>query len=84
MALRFRSLFGALASWVAVLLPVAALAQGSTTPARRPNILVILTDDQRWDALFGDGEEDPDKPDDRDVRSRLPPLRLPNHSTEWR
>ena len=51
MALQVRSLFGALASCVAVLVPVAALAQGSATPAKRPNILVILTDDQRWDAL---------------------------------
>jgi len=30
---------------------VVALAQRPTPPATRPNILVILTDDQRWDAL---------------------------------
>ena len=32
---------------------LAILTPGATRGAERPNVLVILTDDQRWDALGG-------------------------------
>jgi arylsulfatase A-like enzyme len=46
-------------AWRAALLGVAALATpsvaGASGPASRPNILVVVTDDQRWDALGAAG-----------------------------
>lgn len=38
------------AVWLLLLMPAMAWAQRAASP-RRPNILVVLTDDQRWDAL---------------------------------
>lgn len=47
---RWRPLFlGLLALWLAV--PLAPSVAAAARPAARPNVLVILTDDQRWDAM---------------------------------